>query len=123
MYRECQVGRTKSLCLDLLSRVICRAMAFLLRLCLVFGIVLQTLAQNHVPFDRATASSVYSSGSYSAGQALTAGSGYWCRYEKRARHELVVFVFCYIVLAVIHPHKVSPGRGFWMSDVLLQVSS
>ena len=41
---------------------------------------LMTFAQNHVAFDRASASSVYSSGGFSAGQALAESSGYWCRF-------------------------------------------
>lgn len=50
----------------------------LLQLCVFFGIISRLLAQSHVAFDRATASSLYPSGSYSAGQALAKGSGYWC---------------------------------------------
>ena len=41
---------------------------------------LMVFAQNHVVFDRASASSVYSSGGFSAGQALAESSGYWCRF-------------------------------------------
>ena len=46
---------------------------------LLLGLSSHVFAQSHVAFDRATASSLYSSGAYSAGQALAAGSGYWCR--------------------------------------------
>ena len=47
---------------------------------------LVTFAQNHVAFDRASASSVYSSSGFSAGQALDEGSGYWCRLVRSAVH-------------------------------------
>ena len=47
---------------------------------------LVTFAQNHVAFDRASASSVYSSNGFSAGQALAEGSGDWCRFVRSAIH-------------------------------------
>ena len=51
-----------------------------LQLLLLLSIFSHAFAQSHVAFDRATASSLYSNGAYSAGQALSVGSGYWCRY-------------------------------------------
>jgi hypothetical protein len=37
-------------------------------------------AQAFVAFDGASASSVYSAGSFTAEEAIAPGSGYWCRF-------------------------------------------
>ena len=57
----------------------CDLIVMLSHVFLLLGLSSHVFAQSHVAFDRATASSLYSSGAYSAGQALAAGSGYWCR--------------------------------------------
>lgn len=37
-------------------------------------------SQSYVSLDGASASSAYSTGAFSADQALSAGAGYWCRF-------------------------------------------
>ena len=51
----------------------------LVRCLLLLGLPIAILSQTYVSFDGASASSTYSAGAFSADQALSAGSGYWCR--------------------------------------------
>ena len=51
----------------------------LVRCLLLLGLPVAVLSQTYVSFDGASASSTYSAGAFSADQALSAGSGYWCR--------------------------------------------
>ena len=43
------------------------------------ALVVSAAAQAYVAFDSASASSIYSAGSFTAEQAIAPGSGYWCR--------------------------------------------
>ena len=43
------------------------------------ALVVPAAAQAYVAFDSASASSVYSAGSFTAEEAIAPGSGYWCR--------------------------------------------
>lgn len=67
-------------------QAICLSMRCLCFLCVPSAIWSQTF----VNFDVARTSSTYSTGAFSADQALSAGSGYWCRPRSPAHIVLLV---------------------------------
>ena len=46
----------------------------------LFTLAVSAAAQAYIAFDSAAASSVYSAGSFTAEEAISPGSGYWCRH-------------------------------------------
>ena len=77
-------------------------------------------SETSASFDGASASSVYSTGSFSADQALAAGSGYWCRFRYLVFSVPVLVGFVgTCVLAVLEATaqaRASPGQASPMSD-------